>query len=327
MEIREGAFIKATVNGKKAGFVVFNNKIWLLSYVTAWDEPSEPGYDNVPRHGFFKKKRVWSLGYPIDVDETTFEGWRNCVIEREDFITGFMRTIAFPGEDGYEREIQRRSRRNADAATEPATTGTETPSETQQPETTTVTSEAVPTTPDIDFYLPNYTTDNIYRGQHGYHNSHASGFLNQPNVPFDGHRIGVELEVVGNLTSTGLLSGPVLNQKNKDMTKKELYSEPILNVVNSDGITMMLPQTVVCAVIIDTLAYRASTRVTKDVQAAVKAALRRDNPEQPTKEIAAKMLKIVTRINAFWMEQCDETKQLLLDLTAHRYTEIAVMHK
>ena len=59
------------------------------------------------------------------------------------------------------------------------------------------------------------------------------------------------------------------------MTQKELYSEPILNVVNSDGITMMLPQTVVCAVIIDTLAYRASKRVTKDVQAAVKAVLDR----------------------------------------------------
>lgn len=111
------------------------------------------------------------------------------------------------------------------------------------------------------------------------------------------------------------------------MTQKELYSEPILNVVNSDGITMMLPQTVVCAVIIDTLAYRASKRVTKDVQAAVKAVLRCNNPEQPTKEIAAKMLKIAKRINDFWLEQCDEIKQIFLDLTARRYTEIAIMHK
>lgn len=111
------------------------------------------------------------------------------------------------------------------------------------------------------------------------------------------------------------------------MTQKELYSEPILNVVNSDGITMMLPQTVVCAVIIDTLAYRASKRVTKDVQAAVKAALRYNNPEQPTKETAAKMLKIAKRINDFWLEQCDEIKQLFLDLIARRYTEIAIMHK
>ena len=111
------------------------------------------------------------------------------------------------------------------------------------------------------------------------------------------------------------------------MTQKELYSEPILNVVTSDGIAMMLPQTVVCAVIIDTLAYRASKRVTKDLQAAVKAVLRYNNPEQPTKETAAKMLKIAKRINDFWLEQCDEIKQLFLDLTARRYTEIAIMHK
>lgn len=111
------------------------------------------------------------------------------------------------------------------------------------------------------------------------------------------------------------------------MTQKELYIEPICNVINSDGVTMMLPQTVVCAVIIDTLAYRASKRVTKDVQAAVKAVLRYNNPEQPTKETAAKMLKIAKRINDFWLEQCDEIKQLFLDLTARRYTEIAIMHK
>lgn len=111
------------------------------------------------------------------------------------------------------------------------------------------------------------------------------------------------------------------------MTQKELYKEPILEVVNSVGETMMLPQTVVCAVIIDVLAYRASKRVTKDVQAAVKAVLRANAPEQPTKEMAAKMLKIANRINDFWLEQCNEIKQSFLDLTARRYTEIAVMHK
>lgn len=111
------------------------------------------------------------------------------------------------------------------------------------------------------------------------------------------------------------------------MKQKELYSEPILNVVNSVGETMMLPQTVVCAVIIDTLAYRASKRVTKDVQAAISAILRRNNPEQPSEEITAKMLKIANRINDFWLEQCDEIKQLFLDLTARRYTEIAILHK
>lgn len=111
------------------------------------------------------------------------------------------------------------------------------------------------------------------------------------------------------------------------MKQKELYSEPICNVINSDGVTMMLPQSVVCAVIIDTLAYRASKRVTKDVQAAVESVLRCRNPEQPTKEMAEKMLKITNRINDFWLEQCDEIKQLFLDLTARRYTKIARMHR
>lgn len=111
------------------------------------------------------------------------------------------------------------------------------------------------------------------------------------------------------------------------MAQKEPYKEPILEVTNSVGETMMLPQTVVCAVIIDTLAYRASKRVTKDVQTAVKAILRRNNPVQPDKETAAKMLKIANRINDFWLVQCDEIKQLFLDLTARRYTEIAVTHK
>lgn len=111
------------------------------------------------------------------------------------------------------------------------------------------------------------------------------------------------------------------------MKQKELYSEPICNVINSDGVTMMLPQSVVCAVIIDTLAYRAGKRVPKDVQAAVKSVLRYRNPERPTKETAAKMLKIATRINDLWKVQCDEVKQIFLDLTARRYTEIAITHK
>lgn len=111
------------------------------------------------------------------------------------------------------------------------------------------------------------------------------------------------------------------------MTQTGLYKDAILTVINSAGETMMLPQTVVCAVIIDTLAYRASKRVTKEVQLAVKAILRRNNPEQPDKETAAKMLKIAKRINDFWLEQCDEMKQLFIDLTARRYTEIAGTHK
>lgn len=111
------------------------------------------------------------------------------------------------------------------------------------------------------------------------------------------------------------------------MTQTGLYQDPILTVINSAGETMMLPQTVVCAVIIDTLAYRANKRVTKDVQAAINAVLRRNNPKQPDKDTAAKMLKIANRINDFWLEQCDEIKQIFIDLTARRYTEIAAIHK
>lgn len=109
--------------------------------------------------------------------------------------------------------------------------------------------------------------------------------------------------------------------------KIEIYKDPVLSVTNSLNETMMLPQTVVCAVIIDTLAYRAGKRVTKEVKAATNAVLRVNKPEQPAKETAAKMLKIAKRINKFWMEQCDEIKQLFLDLMAKRYTEIAVMYK
>lgn len=111
------------------------------------------------------------------------------------------------------------------------------------------------------------------------------------------------------------------------MTQTGLYKDAILTVINSAGETMMLPQTVVCAVIIDALAYRTNKRVTKEVQSAVKAILRRNNPEQPDKETAAKMLKIAKRINDFWLEQCDEMKQLFIDITARRYTEITKTHK
>ncbi len=111
------------------------------------------------------------------------------------------------------------------------------------------------------------------------------------------------------------------------MKENALYKERICNVIGSDGNSILLPLSVATAVIIDTLAYRASKRVPKDVQTAVKAVLRCNNPEQPTKEIAAKMLKIATHINDFWAVQCDEIKQIFLDLTARRYTEIANKHK
>lgn len=181
MEIREGNFIKATVNGKKAGFVVFGDNVWLLSYVSAWDDPTHPHYADVPRHGFFKKKCAW-IG-TTDFNETplqTFQQWRDLVLESgQNSTADFMTSIFFEGEEGYERPIRRRrsrSQSNDDSQTAPEVI--------QQP--------------DIDFYLPNYGTDNIYQWQHGYHASHANGYFNQPTIPFTGHRIGIELEVEAN---------------------------------------------------------------------------------------------------------------------------------
>lgn len=190
MELRNGNFIKATVNGKKAGFVVFNGDIWLLSYVTSWDCPMHEGYNCVPNHGFFKKRIVWNS---IDT-HNTFEEWRDHVMSgpRTNTNAEFITSIAFPGEQGYEREIRRRGTRNTNAEPQ-ATAEAETPTDAPQ-----ATPQESVQRPDIDFYLPNYSTDNIYVGQNGYHASHRAGYLNQPTVPFTGHRIGIELEVEAN---------------------------------------------------------------------------------------------------------------------------------
>lgn len=164
------SWTKATVRGKKAAFVVFNNCVWLLSYVSEWDNPRCPGYDECPRHSFFKRTVIENQvsGY-----YESWEQWRSNVnyaeLEPEE--------IKFPGEEGFEREIRRRNR-NANQESE---------------------QEVVPTPPSegdgIDFYLPNYTRDNVYTGQNIYHSSHRAGFMNQPRIPFTGHRIGIELEI------------------------------------------------------------------------------------------------------------------------------------
>lgn len=185
MEISEGSFIKATVNGKKAGLCVHQGIIWLLSYVSAWDEPHRLNYNEVPLHGF-RYKRSLSDGLFDAYGPArfaSFEFWRDAYLRRNSLI----QAIAFPGEEGYERQIRRRrsNRENANAETTSENEGGNAIS--RQPER-----------PDIDFYLSNYSTDNIYTGQHGYHNSHRSGFLNQPTIPFTGYRIGVELEVEAN---------------------------------------------------------------------------------------------------------------------------------
>lgn len=178
MELREGNFIKANVNGRSAGFIVYNGNVWLLSYTNAWDNPLLPEYGSVPNHSFFKKMRIWNNAVNT---WPTFEAWRDDVLtHNQNTQAEFITSIAFPGEDGYERNIvRRRCRRNTDG---------------QQQTTQPATQEAV-SRPDIDFYLANYGTDNIYRGQNGYHASHVVGYLNQPTVPFTGHRIGIELEV------------------------------------------------------------------------------------------------------------------------------------
>lgn len=209
MELRNGNFIKATVNGKKAGFVMFDGNIWLLSYIRAWDTPYAEGYADVPNHGFFRKKLLWLGNQTCDSDRTfdTFEEWRDYILTTDiAHSADFLTSIAFPGEQGYEREIRRR-RANRDNATAQSTDDT--------------TSNGLPRPrterPDIDFYLPNYSTDNIYVGQNGYHASHANGYLNQPTVPFTGHRIGVELEVEAN---TEDLKDEIVGKKSNWFTRE-----------------------------------------------------------------------------------------------------------
>lgn len=190
MLLTEGSFIKATVNGKKAGFAVYNNNIWLLSYTSAWDR-YDGDYDSVPNHSFFMKLCVW---HGIE-SFTTYEEWRDYVVQSTETIASFMTSIAFPGEDGYERDIRRRGSRRETVSTSVCSESTACEDALQ----TEASQETAPR-PDIDFYLPNYSTDNIYRGRHEYHMSHraGTGYLNQPAIPFTGHRIGVELEVEAN---------------------------------------------------------------------------------------------------------------------------------
>lgn len=189
------AWTKATVNGKKAGLVVFNGNMWLLSYCTAWNESGHINYADVPNHSFFKKMVISS-----DVEFESFAAWRDNFMRHDESRIVFH-SIALPGEDGFNREIRRRTNRTVIANAEtpaPATAESETLPEPP--------SEVVIETPvlesqndeSIDFYLTNYTTANIYQGQNGYHASHARGFMNQPRNSFTGHRIGVELEVEAN---------------------------------------------------------------------------------------------------------------------------------
>lgn len=105
------------------------------------------------------------------------------------------------------------------------------------------------------------------------------------------------------------------------MEKKEIYAEPIMRVVNSVGETMLIPQSVCAAVVIDYCAYRSKTRVTQDVKDAIRLILRR-NPVQPSPEIADKMCRIAKRINDKVMKECDEVKTTFIDLVAKGYTEL-----
>lgn len=170
---------KATVNGKKAGLVVYNGCMWLLSYCRAWDDQNRLHYTNVPSHGFFKKMLI-----STNVNFESFAAWRDDFMFFNDFREEFT-SIALPNEVGFEREIRRRTRFSA---------------ETTSNESTDADASRTPELSDnndgsIDFYLRNYTTETIYQGKGEYHQSHREGFMNQPRASFTGHRIGVELEV------------------------------------------------------------------------------------------------------------------------------------
>lgn len=178
MALENNDFIKATVNGKKAGLVVYGDYVWLLSYVSAWDTPALREYRHVPAHSFHRKRKLCHCaGF------CSFVEFRRHITRADNDIF----SMYFPGEQGFEREIRRRNRVRSMPET------VETPQENAP-------AQEAPVSPDIDFYLPNYSTDNIYQGQHSYHSSHAAGFLNRPTVPFSGHRIGVELEIEANTT-------------------------------------------------------------------------------------------------------------------------------
>lgn len=179
MELREGNFIKATVNGRKAGFVMYDGLLWLLSYTSAWNQPDIP--EGLPMHGFFKALLLDFIPNTQNAPRT-IQAWRANFLDCEQPCCGIT-SIFFPGEEGYERPIRRRR-----TSTE-ATTAAEAESEAER---------VVTERPNIDFYLPNYTTERIYIGQNGYHSSHSAGYMNQPTIPFIGHRIGVELEVEAN---------------------------------------------------------------------------------------------------------------------------------
>lgn len=174
------SWTKATVCGKKAAFVVFNGNMWLLSYVSEWDAPEVPDYEAVPKHGFFK--RILIEHHIVGVYDS-WQEWRSYNAYRNIISSS---DIKFPGEEGYEREIRPRRSRRANAATERESE--------EQPAEAPVSNEGA----GIDFYLPNYSRNNVYRGQNSYHASHAAGYLNAPRVPFTGHRIGVELEIEAN---------------------------------------------------------------------------------------------------------------------------------
>lgn len=179
------AWTKATVNGKKAALVVFNDSVWLLSYVVAWDRPETAGYSLVPNHSFHKKRILAPLR-SLD----SFAEWRTVFLGSS--CAGDIVSIALPGEPGYDREVHRRTNRRT-AANSTATQTTESAEAQTEQSAPCVQSEE--RRPEIDFYLPNYTHDRIYRGRNSYHASHAHGFMNQPRNSFSGHRIGIELEV------------------------------------------------------------------------------------------------------------------------------------
>lgn len=205
MELRAGNFIKATVNGRKAGFVVYSSRIWLLSYTSAWNGDSRP--DELPMHGFFKAACVGSIPNAT----MTFQAWRNAAMDIPVavFQTLGITSVCFPGEEGYERPIRRR---RTSATAQPNAE-----SEREEEVSEQLTQQVVNERPDINFYLPNYRTDVIYRGINGYHASHRVGFLNQPVNSFTGYRIGVELEVEAN---SGELHNEIIDQTSNWFTRE-----------------------------------------------------------------------------------------------------------
>lgn len=98
--IQNGFFKRATVNGKKAAVYVERGKIYLLSYTSAWDD----GTKLKNSKGFAKIMYIDSVDDDFS-EEEFLKSLRYTMTN-----SGGFESVAFEGEQGYERVIKRRNK-------------------------------------------------------------------------------------------------------------------------------------------------------------------------------------------------------------------------